>query len=451
MPSLERRDAIVSAPIGKTLVNLTWPMLFALVAIMSLGLVDSYFISFLGTQKLAAIGFIMPVTQAVTSIALGLGMAISSLNSKLIGAKQTSQASRLITDGLILTLLLSFVVVLALLLVQQKLFSSLGANAQTYELIKNYMYTWIWAAGLIMLTQVCSSTFRSLGDTGTSAQIVIVLTLVNIILDPLLIFGIGPFPELGMQGAALATVIAAFIATALAVYRLGVGEKLIVVAIPASNAFKQNIKDLLDIAIPAVLANTIIPISAAVITAIIAKSGTDAVAGFGVGSRIEAVSLILVYALSSTLPMFIGQNLGAGQPQRVRHAIRLSFQFVAVSQLAIYALLAVCSPYIAQLFSDQESVKSVIRSFLLIVPISYGLSGIVILINVSLNVLGKPRIALYINILRLCMFYIPFALIGTKLHGTTGLFIGLSFGNVCAFVMAYLLLKNVLKEKEIIS
>ena len=97
MQAASRRQAIISGPVGKTLVSLTWPMLFALIAIMGLGLVDSYFISFLGTKELAAIGFAMPITLIVVNIALGMGMAISSLNSKLIGANKTEQAARLIS------------------------------------------------------------------------------------------------------------------------------------------------------------------------------------------------------------------------------------------------------------------------------------------------------------------------------------------------------------------
>ena len=105
----QRRQDIISKPIGKQLVSLTIPMLFALAAIIGLGVVDSYFISYLGTVELASIGFIAPITMIVTGVALGLGMAISSLNSKLVGAAQMGRAARLITDGFYLTALLALV------------------------------------------------------------------------------------------------------------------------------------------------------------------------------------------------------------------------------------------------------------------------------------------------------------------------------------------------------
>jgi len=426
-------------------------MLFALLAIMSLGLVDSYFISYLGTDELAAIGFIMPITFIVTSVALGLGMAISSLTSKLIGAQRMGLAARLITDGFYLTSFVALVVTLLFSVTLEEVFLLIGADQNTFPHIYDYMHIWLFGTVLLMITHVCASTFRALGDTKTSANIAISMTLANLILDPLLIFGIGPFPELGMQGAALATIIAVMISTVIGLYQLGVKERLLLTSLPSTETFKENFKQLLDIAIPAVLANAIVPITAAMLTALVAHFGSDTVAGFGVGSRIEAVSLMIVYAMSSTLPMFIGQNLGAEKPERIIAALKLSFKFVVIFQLAIYLTLAVLSNSIANLFSDDPAVQQTIIWFLLIVPISYGLSGMVILINVSMNVLGKPKIALYINILRLTIFYFPLAYLGSQLYEIKGLFAGIAFGNVLAFCLAFVLLKRVLREIKIIA
>ncbi|MFT4634371.1 MAG: putative MATE family efflux protein [Chitinophagales bacterium] len=425
-------------------------MFFALVAIMGLGLVDSYFISYLGTHPLAAIGFIMPITFIVTSIALGIGMAISSLTSKLIGAERMGLAARLITDGFYLTAITALLVTLILTLALEKIFLLIGADQTTFPHIYDYMHIWLIGTVMLMVTQVCSSTFRALGDTKTSAVIAITMTLTNLTLDPLLIFGLGPFPELGMQGAALATVIAVMVAAVIGLYQLAIKERLLLASLPSLNVFKTNFKQLIDIAIPAVLANAIIPITAAMLTLLVARFGTDSVAGFGVGSRIEAVSLMIVYAMSATLPMFIGQNLGAGKPERVVAALTLSFKFVVIFQLAVYALLAAFSATIASVFSNDAAVQEIIVLFLLIVPISYGLSGVVVLINVSMNVLGKPRIALYINIVRLTVLYFPLAYFGSQAFEIKGLFIGVAIGNGLAFCLAYLLLKRVLHDVEII-
>jgi len=421
-------------------------MLFALVAIMGLGLVDSYFIGFLGTEQLAAIGFILPVSFLVTSVALGLGMAISSLTSKLIGAERMNRAARLITDGFYITV--GFAIALTALLSFQleNVFRLVGADLETIPFIVEYMQIWLFGTIFLMLVQVCSSTFRALGDTKTSAIIAISTTLINLILDPILIFGVGPIPRLGMQGAALATFIAVGLSCIFGLYQLAYKERLLLVALPKWRAFKVNFNRLIEIAVPAVLANAIVPITGAVLIRIAAIFGNDAVAGVGVGMRIEAVSLIVVYALSSTIPMFIGQNIGAQKIERVLSALQISFRFILIFQFVIYILLALFATQISSLFSSDPDVRSTIVWYLWIVPITYGLSGIVVIINVSMNVLGKPKIALYINITRLAIFYFPLAYFGSQLFDIKGFLAGITLGNICAFLLAYIMLKKVLNE-----
>ena len=326
--SKARSAAITQGDIGEQLVRLTLPMMLALLSIMGLGIVDSYFISFLGTAELAAIGFSMPVTSVVTSIALGLGMAISSLTSRLMGEDRGEHAARLITDGFLLTLGVAITVITLLFFTQAEIFRALGARPETVPLIQEYMQVWLIGVPFIMLTTVCSSTFRAIGDTSSAAQIAIMMTLTNIVLDPLFIFGLGPIPAFGIAGAAAATVCAVLIAFTFASYRLGVVERLLVFSQIQLAEFKQHLKSLTDIAIPAVLANSIVPLIATALTAIVATLGTDAVAGFGVVARVEAMSLMTVYALSSTLPMFIGQNLGAKKLDRISAAVGLAFRFV---------------------------------------------------------------------------------------------------------------------------
>lgn len=424
-------------------------MLYALFAFLSLGLIDSYFISFLGTNELAAIGFIVPITSVVQSIGLGLGMAISSLTSRLIGADQMSSAARLITNGFYLTALVSLITIIFLEVQLINIFSLIGANAIVLPLILDYMYFWIFATPMLMITMVCSSTFRAIGDTAASAKIALVMTMVNLILDPLLIFGLGPFPELGMQGAAIATVISVLASCLIGFYQLGVKERLLLWVIPQWLEFKQSMKNLLEIAIPAILANSIVPIAAAILTTFVAVFGNDAVAGYGVGIRVEGVSMMIIYALSSTLPMFIGQNLGAGKTERVYQATRMAFRFVLILQLGIYLVLALLAQPIAELFSQDAAVQETIRTFFWIVPLTYGLSGVVVLVNVAMNVLGKPRVALYINLLRLALFYIPLAYFGGQWFGLTGLFVGIALGNGCAFVLANILLNRIFTELDI--
>ena len=447
--SAQRSIAITQAPIAGQLVSLTLPMLLALVSIMGLGVVDSYFVSFLGTTELAAIGFTTPVTAVITSIALGLGMAISSLTSRLIGEQDTANAARLISDGFILTFVVALLSVSVLWLLQEAIFTTLGARSNTFAFIQEYMNIWLLGAPLIMGTQVSSSTFRALGDTGSAARIAILMTTANMLLDPLFIFGWGPIPAFGVAGAATATVVAVLIAFAYSIYHLNVVERVILLTLPAIDALITNLRLLLGIAVPAVLANAIVPLIATVLTTVVAALGTSVVAGFGVAARLEAMALMVVYALSATLPMFIGQNLGAKKPARVNEAITLAFRFVFIWQGVLYLLLLLFGPNLASIFTSEARVAHTIIMFLALVPISHGMAGNVILVNVAMNVLGKPKWALYINLARLLCLTVPFAFIGRYLAGLEGILIGISVGNIFAFFVAKQMLNRVLKLQNI--
>ncbi len=423
-------------------------MVLGVIAMMTLGFVDTWFISLLGTNQLAAIGFIVPVYMIFISFALGIGMGISSITSRLIGEAKHDVAARYVTDAQILALLLSIFIAILVGYSINAVFSAMGATEQVMPHIRSYMYILIFGLPVIMIAVVSGNTFRSIGAMKTSALMSTLMALLNLILDPLLIFGPGPFPEMGIKGAALASVIAATTVAVVAVYILAVREKLLLFTLPRLHHIRENWEELLQIAIPAMLANMMTPFAAAIMTAMIAGYGAEAVAGFGVGARIETLCLLVIFALSATLPMFIGQNLGAGKGERAYQALFGCLKFGIVFQVAVYVLLLILSPYIAPAFSDDARVMQVINTFIYILPLTYGAHAIVILVMVSLNVLRRPRLALFLIIIRLIALYLPLAYIGSLYWGITGLFAGAAAGNVIAGVIAYRVIKKICADTE---
>jgi putative MATE family efflux protein len=429
--------------------HLTVPMVLGIVSMMMLGLVDSWFVSRLGTSQLAAVSFALPITFLGTSIALGVGMAISSLTSRLIGENRGDESARLISDGAILMVFIAVAMGLLGIATFNPLFRAMGATDDVMPYIREYMVIWYAFTPVMMLMVIGGSALRAIGDTRSSALLTVILAGVNLVMDPLLIFGIGPFPEMGVQGASVATAIASLAALAVAVRILGFRERMLNFARPRMEHLRRNIPELLRIGVPAIAANVMTPIAASVMTAMIAVQGSAAVAGFGVGARLEALCLLVVYALSSTLPMFIGQNVGAGKGHRAWHALTGCLKFVLVLQTIVYVLMLLCAPYIAGLFSDDETVTGVIRLYLLLLPLTYGAHGVVILVMVSLNVLRRPRTALLLSVIRLAIFYLPLAYAGSLLAGTAGLFAGAACGNVIAGIVAYRSIRKVCTEQKI--
>lgn len=442
----QRSRLIVSEPVRPLLLRLTLSALVGNLAMHLMGIVDTFYISRLGTLELAAASFVIPIHMIYVSLALGIGMGMSSLNSRLIGESRFADSSRLISDGLMFAALFAVTVAMIGSVIIDPLFRLLGADDRTLPFIRDYLNILLLGLPPLMLVVIGNSTFRSMGNIKMSASLAGCLSVLNITLDPLLIFGIGPFPAMGIRGAAVATLLAASITLVISFVVLGYYEKLLDFSRPRWLHLRQNWLQILGIGVPAMGANIMTPLAAAMMTAMVARFGDFVVAGFGVGSRVETISLIFVMALSSTLPMFIGQNIGAGRQDRAYAALMGCLKFVLAFQCLIYVLLLVMGDTIAGTFSSNPEVITVITTYLMILPLTYGAHGVVVLIMVSLNVLRRPRTALLLTFTRLMLLYIPLAFLGSQLWGLKGLFAGAALGNILAGVFAWFLIRRVCQE-----
>jgi putative MATE family efflux protein len=201
----QTRATLIEGHIGKTLIKLTIPMIFGILGMVAFNLVDTFFIGQLGTNELAAISFTFPVVFVIGSLAMGLGMGASAVISRAIGEGDPTRVQRFTTDSLILSVLVVVVFIVIGLLTIDQVFALLGATPQVMPLIKQYMLIWYPSMIFVVIPMVGNNAIRATGDTKTPSVIMLVAVAVNIILDPLLIFGIGPFPALALAGAALAT------------------------------------------------------------------------------------------------------------------------------------------------------------------------------------------------------------------------------------------------------
>ena len=439
---------LLQGPVGKTLTSLAVPMAFGIVSIILFTVVDTVYIGRLGAEPLAAMGFTFPISYIVMSIAMGLSVGTSSTIARAIGEGHQLRVQRLATDGLGLAFLIVTCFSLIGLTNLNTIFSLMGAKGEILELISDYMIPWCLGVGLLVIPMVGNGAIRATGDTKTPATIMIIAGIVNIVLDPFLIFGIGPFPRLELQGAALATVFSWAMAFTASLWILGKREGMIRLPIFDPKYSFDSWKRILYIGIPAAGTNMMEPLSMAVITRMISEYGEEAVAAFGVGGRLEALSLIGLWALSTAITPFIGQNFGAGNYDRIRAALRFGVKFSLIWGGAAFTVLYLLSGIIAPIFNDNKAVIASIVLFLQIIPISYAMYGISALVNSMFNALGKPLQASLVIILHLFVFVLPLAYLGSKVYGLKGIFIGIAVGNAVVGIIAYLMAQKFLVHVE---
>ncbi|MFT6990635.1 MAG: putative MATE family efflux protein [Paraglaciecola sp.] len=426
---------------------MTLPMIVGMVVLMTFGLVDTFFIGMLGTQQLAAISFTFPVTFTVISLNIGLGIGTSAIIAKLLGAGQHNQAKETATGALMLTMVLAIVLAIIGVMTMQPIFRLMGADEAQLVFIKEYMLVWYGAGVFLAMPMVGNSVLRASGDTKTPSYVMAFGGLINVILDPILIFGWGPVPAFGIQGAAIATLIAWAVGLFYILYVLAVKRKLIEPTLLHWQQLKRSTGGILKIGLPAAGANMLTPISAGIVTAIVAGYGPEAVAAWGVGGRLESIASIVVLSLSMSLPPFISQNFGANKLERVGQAYSLCVKFVIIWQLIIFAILALLAGFIANIFTNEPEVASTIILFLVIVPFGFGLQGVTILTNSSFNAMHMPMSAVSLSVVRLFVFFVPFSFIGSYWFDLPGLFWAAVLANLVVGCIAFIWFKTILASR----
>ncbi|GHE83813.1 MATE family efflux transporter [Thalassotalea profundi] len=430
-------------PVADTLKRMTIPMIYGMLLLMTFNLVDTFFVGLLGTQPLAAISFTFPITFTVISLTIGLGIGTSAVIARSLGQGDDKTAKCAGTSALILTGIIVGLLSLVGFIYTDEIFTLLGANDALLPLIRDYMDYWFLGSIFLIGPMIGNSILRSSGDTKTPSIIMGIGGIVNAILDPIFIFGFGAVPAMGIKGAAIATLCSWAISLAYVLYIVGYKKRLIHTTFVFLTTFIRSSRTILKIGLPAAGANMLTPIAAAVLTAIVAKYGVAAVAAFGVGSRIESIACLVLLALSMTLPPFISQNFGAGNMKRVEQGYISSIKFVLVWQILVYLLLVILAPWIANMFTSEKAVADLIKLFIWILPLGYGLQGVIILTNSSFNALHKPITSLVLSIIRLFVCYVPLAYLGSQFYGIEGFFIGALLGNI---VMALISYKTFMKQ-----
>ncbi len=426
---------LINDPVGTTLYRTAVPTTIGAIAVIAYYLANTFFVSLLGTNQLAAIGFTFPATILFTYFGVGLGIGTSALVGRAIGSKNPEQASEITFASMTMGLLLGLVLMIPALLSIDFVFPRLGARPEHMALIRSYMSIWYVGMPLQLMQFSGTAVIRATGNARLHGKLMTISAIINAIFDPLLIFGLGPIQGMGIGGAALATVIAWLFTIVVICYQLSVKEKLLGFKLPGFNHLLESWRRLLVITAPAALANMITPMATGVLTATLAVYGAEAVAAYGVASRLESFIMIVVLGMSMSVPPFISQNFGAHHYDRVRQGLRLALKFVLIWQFALYVVVALLAPWIAAVFTQEQSVKDIITMVLRIMPASYAFQGMVILSASSFNALHAPRNGLITSLLRFFVFYVPLALLGNSLGGIKGLFIGAAIGNLLAGVV----------------
>ncbi|MCG7599141.1 MATE family efflux transporter [Halomonas sp. McH1-25] len=410
-------------------------MALGVLSLLGFQLVDSAFIARLGTAPLAAQSFTFPMAFLIIGVQVGIGIAIAALISRALGAGEEARARRLGSLVLLGGSLLIAALCIVLWWWQTPIFRQLGADDAILPLIRRYWGPQLLASWVGAVLYFCYSLFRAHGDTRLPGKLMVLTSLINLALDPLLIFGIGDWAGLGLPGAAWATTLAFAIGLGGAAWRLRqtdwmATQGLVEEALTSTRPF-------MGIAAPAMVSQLMPPLAAMLATAIIADLGETAVAAWGLASRLETVSLMVVLALTMSLPPWLGRCYGGGDWRQVRRLMALAMKVVVVWQLGLGLVLALLAPWVASLLAGNPDVRIELAILIRGLLPSYALLGVCMLVVSASNALGWPLRAMIMSCVRLFVCYLPCLWLGAQLGGVPGIAIGAAVGNGLAGAVAW--------------
>jgi len=406
------------------------PMSFGIFSVIAVGLADAYFLGQVSGAALAAVGFIYPVITALTSLSIGLSAGANAALSQGIGAgADEDDTQRLGLHAIGLGLALSIALAALIWVSFPALFAALGAQGDVAREVGAYMPLWAVSFPFLVVMMITNSVFRAHGDGATSAAIMIVAAFFGIALNPLLIFGWGPIPEMGTAGAALATLIGRVIAMALALWIAWRRGLLGVCGNMLAGLVKSTVR-ILKVGAPASVSNAINPAGMALVTAAVATVGDAAVAGFGAAGRVQSILLVPLMAISAGIGPVVGQNWGAGARDRAQTATRWAFGFCVVYGVGIGTALLVYATPISALLASGEEDLAYAAQYLAVVGLSLFGYGFIVVANAAMNARNKALWSMSLSLGRIIVIYLPFAWIGVTLLGYTGIVLAAALANV---------------------
>ena len=435
---------LTQGSIPKHILRMLGPFWLAIVALMSAGVVDTIYLGHLSTNALAAVGFCFPIIFFGNSVNIGLGAGTLSAISRAIGRKDRPLAKAHGASAVLLTLSVMTGICLLSFLVMSRVLDIMGITAEIKPLALSYLKYGLPALIVMGLAMITNNVLRSGGEALLPSFIMISGAILNIIIDPFLIFGIGPFPRMEVQGAALATLLANGLAAGFGLFIIFFYRRVASFAGLSLRRVVTSWKTILRVGFPAIGTNVIVPVAGLMTTAIVARNlGTIEVAAFTIVGRVGMLALTMLYALSACIGAVTGQNGGAGLTDRVRETFVFCFKICFAWGAFIGVVLGLTATLIPQAFTKDAAVVAAAAPYFWIVPVTFAGYGAVFVAAAGFNALGRPSYGLVMTIIRSMFMFVPFIWLGVHFYGMVGAYLGMAAANILSGAIAlYFTLKK---------
>ncbi len=427
----------------RAVVLLSIPMVLEMAMESLFALVDVFFVSRLGTEAVAVVGLTEGVMTVVYSMAWGLGAGITAVVARRIGEKDRDGADRAAVQGILVAMFLGLLLAMPGILWPGELLTLMGASPAVARLGAPFMQLMLGSNVVILLLFGINAIFRGAGNAALAMRALWIANGINIILDPLLIFGLGPVPAMGVTGAAVATVIGRACGVAYQCWHLFDGRGKVVLALRHFRVVWEVLLNILRLSGAASAQFLIASASWLFLVRIVAGFGDDAVAGYTVAVRIIIFALLPAWGVANAASTLVGQNLGAGQPGRAQQSAWLCGHLNMVYMSTMAVLFIVLAPWGLGFFTDVPAVAQVGVLALRIVSAGYFFYAYGMVLAQAFNGAGDAITPVWLNLICFWLVEIPLAwFLAQWLAGPEGVFLAIAISESLLALMCMALFRR---------
>jgi len=433
--------SLTDGSIWKTLFALSAPLVLGMTLRLALNITDTFFVGMLGSDALAAISVTFPVFFIFTAVASGLSVGSTALISQAIGAKHGKRANNVAEHSIILAGMTGAVIAVFAFVFSPYIFTFMGVSGSILEMTLSYTNLIFFGFIFVFVDFIAQSIINADGNTIVPTKNLAFTVVLNAILDPLFIFGFGPIPAMGLFGAALATVIAFAVSIFLNISYVLRNRTSVKIDLRCFKWDLSIVRNIAAIGFPSSLSQSINSIGMILMMGMVGAFGTHAIAAFGVGMRLEALAILPVIGLISGLIPFVGQNLGAGKPERAKRAVTIA-SYGAILFMFLFSLVWIFLPaFLYYPFTSDTEVISIGVQYFQIIAFGYVFLGLNFVLGSAFQGAGRTGLQLLVNFVRwVGILAASFLLLG--LIGINGIWMGFPVGNLMGFIVAFAILRS---------
>ena len=434
-------------PIGKLLVTMSTPMMISMMVQALYNIVDSIFVAMLSEDALTAVSMAFPLQSLMIAFGVGTGVGVNALVSRYLGAKRFKHANSVVANGIRLTLITAVCFAVLILAVCRPFFEVQSDDAT----IVSYGTTYMSIVGVLGIGMFGQTMFEKIlqatGKTFFSMITQIVGAVTNIIMDPILIFGLGPFPKMGVAGAAVATIFGQTLGTGLAIYFNLNFNKEIRISFKEFPMDTGTIKNIYGIGIPSIFMQAVGSVMTFGLNKILISFSSTAVAVFGVYFKLQSFTFMPVFGLNNGLVPLVSYNLGATKPDRINEAIRLGLiSSVAIMVICLIAFQTIPTQLLG-LFSASEQMLTIGVPALRIISTHFLFAGISVICIGLFQALGHAHFSLIVSICRQLGVLLPAAYLLSRLGNIDYVWWAFPIAEVTSMIMCLIFVRYAMNKE----